>query len=291
MASTYDLFSTNFINPVITPIASQNEEPHYASIRVARTQLHNNAAAIFSPAGGGCHGHLALTMTDVEYFAITNVAFTVPINPTGDPIMLVRSSRLESSENLRKHEEAKKAFKLYHDVHKALRKQLVAPTPEVYLQDLRDPILGYANITCLAIITHLRDTYGEISQEDLDMNTTRIGAVWNPPTPIEDLFEQLRAGAAFATKGGDAPSKTAIACRKWRDKPQVDRTMVQFKKHFKHWEKDRRLMLTTGAAGYHGANHVEPPPAPAADAPLDEMGELQAQLYNIVPPVPITIVS
>eukprot|EP00978_Attheya_sp_CCMP212_P044989 scaffold330268_cov24-Attheya_sp.AAC.1 len=65
MASTYDLFSTNFINPVITPIASQNEEPNYASIRVARTQLHNNAAATFSPAGGGCHGHLALTMTDV----------------------------------------------------------------------------------------------------------------------------------------------------------------------------------------------------------------------------------
>eukprot|EP00978_Attheya_sp_CCMP212_P009683 scaffold23069_cov79-Attheya_sp.AAC.3 len=151
MASTYDSFSTNFINPVITPIASQNEEPNYASIRVARTQLHDNAAAIFSPAGGGCHGHLALTMTDAEYFAITNVAFTVPTNPTGDPVM-VRNSRLESAENLRKHEEAKKAFKLYHDVDKALRKQLIAPTPEVYLQDLRDPILGYANITCLAII-------------------------------------------------------------------------------------------------------------------------------------------
>eukprot|EP00978_Attheya_sp_CCMP212_P028862 scaffold100793_cov51-Attheya_sp.AAC.1 len=209
MVSTYDLFSTNFINLVITPIASQNEEPNYASIRVAHTQLHDNAAAIFSPAGGGCHGHLALTMTDVKYFAITNVAFTVAINPTGDPVM-VRSSRLESSENLCKHEEAKKAFKLYHDVDKALRKQLIAATPEVYLQDLRDPILGYANITCLAIITHLRYTYGEILQEALDMSTTRMGVAWNPPTPIEDLFEQLRAGAAFATEGVDAPSKPAM---------------------------------------------------------------------------------
>eukprot|EP00978_Attheya_sp_CCMP212_P003306 scaffold6820_cov39-Attheya_sp.AAC.1 len=71
------------------------------------------------------------------------------------------------------------------------------------------------------------------------------------------------------------------ACRKWRDKPQADRTMVQFKKHFKHWEKDCRLMFTTGAAGYHGANHVEPPPAPAADAPLDKMGELRAQLREL----------
>jgi hypothetical protein len=58
----------------------------------------------------------------------------------------------------------------------------------------------------------------------------------------------------------------------WRDKPQADRTMIHFKKHFKKWEKDRRLMLTTSAAGYHGANRVrEAPPAPAVDAPLTEM--------------------
>eukprot|EP00978_Attheya_sp_CCMP212_P005328 scaffold11894_cov53-Attheya_sp.AAC.6 len=71
------------------------------------------------------------------------------------------------------------------------------------------------------------------------------------------------------------------ACQKWRDKPQADRTMIHFKKHFKKWEKDRHLMLTTGAAGYHGANHIEAPPAPAADAPLDKMGELRAQLREI----------
>jgi hypothetical protein len=205
---------------------------------------------------------------------------------------------METTENLRKYDEAKKSFKLYHDVDKALRKQLITATPEVYLQDIRDPILGYANITCLDVITHLRETYGEISQEDLDANTARMGAAWNPPTPIEDLFEQLRAGAAFATEGGDAPSKPAMvrlgyniilktglfeqACRAWREKTQADRTMLNFKKHFKHWEKDRRLMLTTGAAGYHGANHVgAAPPAPAADEPLTEMGELRAQLREI----------
>eukprot|EP00978_Attheya_sp_CCMP212_P035435 scaffold154321_cov49-Attheya_sp.AAC.3 len=147
--------------------------------------------------------------------------------------------------------------------------------------DIKDPILGYANTTCLAIITHLRDTYGEISQEDLDANELRMGAAWNPLIPIKDLFEeQLRAGAAFvATEGGDAPSKPAMVhlgynlilktglftdgCRDWRKKPQADRTMATFKKHFKMWEKDRYLMLTTGTACFHGANHVEPP-APVA---------------------------
>jgi hypothetical protein len=300
MASTNDI-TMNFIHPVITPLATKLEEPTYRSIRTARTQLHDNAAGIFSSSGGGCHGHLALTMTDTEYFAITQVAFAVPINPPIDP-NLVTTSRMETTENLRKHDEAKKAFKLYHDVDKALRKQLIIATPEVYLQDIKDPILGYANTTCLEIITHLRDTYGEISQEDLDANELRMGAAWNPPMPIEDLFEQLRAGAEFATEGGDAPSKPAVVrlgynillktglftdgCRDWRKKPQADRTMATFKKHFKMWEKDRRLLLTTGAAGFFGANHLEPPapvtPPSVPKTPLNtEMSELREQLKVI----------
>eukprot|EP00978_Attheya_sp_CCMP212_P014158 scaffold35966_cov68-Attheya_sp.AAC.1 len=141
-------------------------------------------------------------MTAAEYLAVAKVAFKVPINPTADPVM-VKASRLESSENLRLYELAKKDFRIYHDVDKALRNQLIAATPDTYLQELRDPDLGYANTSCLEIITHLRDTYGEIAQEDLDANQQRMTAKWHPPTPIEDLFEQLRAGAAFALEGGD----------------------------------------------------------------------------------------
>eukprot|EP00978_Attheya_sp_CCMP212_P018413 scaffold50382_cov35-Attheya_sp.AAC.1 len=113
----------------------------------------------------------------------------------------------------------------------------------------RDPDLGYANTSCPEIITHLRDTYGEIAQEDLDANQQRMTAKWHPPTPIEDLFEQLRAGAAFALEGEYTLLPTSVvqlgytillqtglfdqACRDWRDKAQKDRTMVLFKKHLR----------------------------------------------------------
>eukprot|EP00978_Attheya_sp_CCMP212_P037757 scaffold181064_cov60-Attheya_sp.AAC.1 len=130
-----------------------------------------------------------------------------------------------------------------------------------------------------------------------------MGAAWNPPIPIEDMFEQLRAGAAFAAEGGDALSKPAMVCIGynlilktglfdegcrdcwWRKKSQADRTMATFKKHFKMWEKDRCLMLTTGTAGFHGANHVEPP-VPAAPpipvAPINaELVEIRAALQAI----------
>jgi hypothetical protein len=268
----------NFIHPQLTPVATKDEEPSYASIRIARTQLHDNAAAVFSPHGGGVHGHLALTMTDAEYLAVAGEPFVAPVNPKSAPV-LDSKSKIQSSENVRLHELAKREFRQYHDVDKALRKQLIEATPATYLQDLRDPNLGYANTTCLQLITHLRDTYGAIEQEELDSNTARMEARWHPPVPIEDLFEQLRAGAAFALEGGDTLPPAAVvrlgytiilktglfenACREWRAKAPKNKTMVDFKKHFKKWDKDRKLTLTAEQAGFHGANHVDttiPPP-------------------------------
>eukprot|EP00978_Attheya_sp_CCMP212_P035594 scaffold155660_cov58-Attheya_sp.AAC.6 len=128
-----------------------------------------------------------------------------------------------------------------------------------------------------------------------------MSTVWHPPIPIKDLFEQLQAGAAFATEGDDdAPCKPAMVrlgynlilktglfdegCRDWHRKAQPDHTMLSFKKHFKMWEKDCRLMLTSGSTAgyYHDANHVAPPKPivpPVATIPLNmELGELRAQL-------------
>ena len=84
----------NFIHPELTPVATINEEPTYASIRLARTQLHDNAAAVFTSAGGGAQGHLALTMTQAEYLAVAQVAFKVPINPTA-PLVMIKDSKMK----------------------------------------------------------------------------------------------------------------------------------------------------------------------------------------------------
>eukprot|EP00978_Attheya_sp_CCMP212_P013087 scaffold32736_cov48-Attheya_sp.AAC.2 len=53
------------------------------------------------------------------------------------------------------------------------------------------------------------------------------------------------------------------------------------------WEKDRRLLLTTSTAGFHGANHdVEPPapvapPVPAATVNAELLETLRAELQAI----------
>ena len=55
-------------------------------------------------------------------------------------------------------------------------------------------------------MTHLWEQYGEIDESDRTENELRMKAPWMPPSPIEDLFKQLRDGQKFAEKGGDTIS-------------------------------------------------------------------------------------
>ena len=81
-------------------------------------------------------------------------------------------------------------------------------------------------------MTHLWKHYGTIEVSDLTANEEAMKADWNPPTPIEDLFKQLREGQKFAKLGNETISddqlaryayeninKTGVfdkACKKWR---------------------------------------------------------------------------
>jgi hypothetical protein len=83
----------------------------------------------------------------------------------------------------------------------------------------------------LALLTHLHDTYGQITEKELEQNVQRIQTQWKPPTAIESLFVQIEDGVAFTIEGQDEPTKSAIlrwayeiisqtgrfeiACREW----------------------------------------------------------------------------
>jgi hypothetical protein len=234
-------------------------------------------------------------MTDAEHLAVVGAgnAFQIPRNP-GTLVHPINATAPQISEAVRLHKEALATFQLYHNVDKALRNQLIKATPEVFIQATKDPILGFGRCTCLTILTHLRTAYGEITPDELDRNLERMSAAWHPPTPIEDLFEQLRAGAEFATEGGDTPStpqmvrlgynliyKTGLfpqVCREWRDKPAADKTFDNLKLHFKKWDKDRKLLATSSSAGYHGANHASN--VPSSDS-QDTLSQLQQQIQAL----------
>jgi hypothetical protein len=263
----------------ITPIADTHTRPSYASLRIAQTELNGNAASVHSNHGGGEHGHLALTVPTAELLALTNnIPFDIPENPPAQPVHPAAATGPMIAEINRQHVESKLIFKTYHEVDQALHKQILTSVPDVYIRALKHATTGYGNVTSLQLLTHLWSNYGTITQTELDANQTRMQIPWNPPTPVEALFNQRTEGVAFAAAGNEALSDTQVIrigydlisqtglfempCREWRQKAAGDKTMTAFQAHFRDADLDRMSTATAATAGYHhAANHVATHPS------------------------------
>jgi hypothetical protein len=289
--ATTDAVTVYFPVKTLTPLSVGTDEPTYKTIKLARDELNGNAASIPSLRGGGIHGHLALTLTDAEYLQVANnVAFVAPVHP-GPLTYTANATGPQQIEQARLYKLSLEEFRIFHSINQALRNQLLEATNPTYFQAVKHPILGFGQITCLELITHLRTVYGIITPKMLTDNKTAMAAKWHPPTPIEDLFEQLRVGKEFAIEGGDAMSvqeqvrlgyniidETGLftnACRDWRILPPAQQTFDEFQLHFKRWDRDRRYTDTTASAGYHGAANqaVQRPTTPISSvaSPTDAM--------------------
>jgi hypothetical protein len=263
--------TTNFPNPVLTPIGTTTVKPNWTSLHLLQRQINANASSIHSNLGGGRNGHLALTIDAATYLAVAGVAFAVPPAPPDDPVLPANPTGPIITEANRLHLVAQKAFQRYHDADKALVRQIIAATPPTYIEALNDPDYGYANVTCLEMLTHLKTTYGRITIAEKDANHQRMTAPWHPPAPLEDLFSQIALGARLAAAGGEPLNDTQVArigynlvlqtglfpdaCREWRLKDDAHQTYAAFKTHFSRMEADRLESLTSASAGYQGAAH------------------------------------
>jgi hypothetical protein len=95
---------------------------------------------------------------------------------------------------------------------------------------------------------------------------------WDPQQPVESLFKQIQDCADYSEAGGVltghpqqikvgyakifATRHFMITCRRWNEKPLVDKTWAQFKAHFSAAHRQHKQMQgeSTATAGYHSAN-------------------------------------
>jgi hypothetical protein len=240
------------------------------------TELNANTASVHSNGGDGQLGHLTLTITPAAYTAISagNTPFVAPEYPPVHPEHPPGATAAQISEISRQYKENQAIFRQYHAIDNALRNQLIAAVPHIYISTLSDPTVGFGNVTCLDILTHLKTNYGIITSDELDKNMIRMKTPWHPPVSIEAMFQQSEDGVKFATAGNDAPSantivhigyiiiyatgRFTIGCHEWRKLTDEQKTWAHLKTHFKAADTDLRLTSTSNSAGYDGStNQVE----------------------------------
>ena len=270
------LFVTN--TEEMPKISTPGERPTYTSLRKFQDKINANAIAIPSHQSLTI-GHLGLVIPDAKYAAANNntswadpatpaLAPRKPATPTGD-----LTDPFKAQEAIRAWQQEDNSYNTFCLVKEALRKQIIKNVGDQYINALKDDTTLYAQVSPLTILTHLWDNYGEIQSGDMTENEKRMKAPWCPPTPIEDLYKQLREGQVFAAKGGETISEATICrygldiiketglfekeCIKYGNKDAADKTWSKFQAHWTKVMTNYNQSTTAATARYTAAEVQE----------------------------------
>jgi hypothetical protein len=264
MATTTFIFAT----PSLTKV---DGKPTNQSLQLLQRELNDNAMSIPSQRGDGIHGHLAFVISDASYLTISNgVAFTIPAHPGATPTHAANATGAQITETNRQFNADLDENHQANKLQQALKQQLLEAVDRIYLTELSDPTLGFANSTVHALLEHLHSTYGTITFSQLDENLAKLDHTFNPDEPLELLWARIKECRRFAAAGADPISEITVvrktlailektgvfadAVRDWRKKADADWTWNNFKTAFTAANTERERENTATSAGYHSAN-------------------------------------
>ena len=185
------------------------------SLTAFQQTIQKNTLAIESP--NTEFGHLGLVLNDIAYKKLNiGESWKNPKEPPSKPtkptaLMGENTDPYEAQEAHRTWQEAKDTYTTFKYAREALKKQIINSVNDEYINTLEDDTIGYTNVTPLELLTHLWNTYGTISESELTTNEEYMKTPWNPPTPIEELFKQLRKGQKFAKQGNVTITDSQLA--------------------------------------------------------------------------------
>jgi hypothetical protein len=160
---------------------------------------------------GGQHGHLQLVLTDAAYTTMTGVASVMPIRPGPAPLHLPTSTTVQITETNRQFSVNLAEFNLVAKLHTELKALLLASVDGVYITELCDNTMEYANVHVHNLLAHLSRTYGAITFTQLDNNLAQLDADFKPDEPMEMLWKRVKECQRFAADGHNPISEvTAV---------------------------------------------------------------------------------
>ena len=270
MTSSTDKIVESFPYPTISPIIGQ---PGYDTIAEVHLQLNANAASVQSHLGDGALGLLYLTVTPAVYNTLSLVEFIPPPNPGADPTIPQGSTGPQIADIRLQFTNATKLYRQYDTTDKALKQLLLGAVDDMFVRSLRNRHIGYANVTTLALLTHLYTVYAKINTADLEANTARMKVPYDVNLPIETFFDQIEDAIEYASAGNAPFTPVQVVntaynvifttgmfnddCKLWKRKPLNEKTWTQFKIDFALAHEELVESTQTAQAAGYQANSAE----------------------------------
>ena len=277
MAPSTEKIRDSFPFLTVEPIVG---EPTYESVKALHQKLNTNAASVRSHLGNGRLGLLYLTVTPEVYNTLSEVEFVPPQNPGPTVQYPDNATQYQIQAANKTHETATKLFNEYDACDRALKQLLIGAVDDIFINALCDRHVGYANVSTLNLLTHLYNTYGKITEVDLNRNQELMSEAFDPNLPIESFFRRIEECVEFAAAGNTPFSPQQVVTqafyniqrsglftddvREWRRLPQPVKRWERFKTHFaRAYHELKEATSTTKTAGYTGNNAMQGDPLQA----------------------------
>jgi hypothetical protein len=255
--------------------------PDNTSLRALKGRLKRNAAFIPSNQGGGNHGHLGLILSDATYNIIApDTPFNTPPNPGPTALYAEDATGPQIAAAERLHKTRLEEFIRTRNVADSLKRQLLATVPDIYLAALKNPHVGYANVSTRALLDHLFENYGVLHSLDLMANNAKMSEQWDPSTPFETLSQRIDECIEIADDAGRPYQPLQILdivyalvfttglytdeLKEWDRKPAAEKSWATFKP-FIFTAQTALNRQRTVSAGRQGYGHLAFEHSPTAD--------------------------
>ena len=197
----------NFTHTTIEPIIGK---PTYETLAAVYLKLNTNAASVHSHRRNGKLGYLALTVKEEVYNTLSSTPFISPTNLGQHPTIPPGATGPQIADIRRRYDKAFEEFKMYINIDKALKSQLIVAVDEKFIRGKRNKYVGYANVTTLQLLNHLYECYAKITHNNLRENDQRMNAPYDPNKPFEVLIDQIEDAIDYAAAGNMPYTPTQI---------------------------------------------------------------------------------
>ena len=260
---------------------TEESTPNAFEVQNLKKEVIGNVRAIHTSLGGGNHGHLGLVIPMEEYAPLSGADPDDPDDadhfhvPTF-PVMAVLQANAGAAATVNAQVNYQIRLNTYltcQAVESQIKKLIIEAVPRIYIEAVKDDTYGFGNVTAETILTHLVETYGTISQKELEDNYEHLTDPFNPDEAIEKFFSTANKRRAFAVAGGEPIQegqfirqllkgfeKSGVmteGIKDWYKLPATDQDRDHFVTHFTAANKERKRMMTISNPGYGSANAAQ----------------------------------
>ena len=165
----------------------QDAEPTATEVRLLQQEVHANAASVGTTLGGGNHDHLGLVMPNVQCAALGAASTPAFIRPPRPPLPAHHGAAGVVATARENHDNSLHIHVTCNNVDNKLKQLIINAVDPIYIKVLSNQLLGYTNVTAAQLLSHIVNTCGEITQDDLAENVNKLEAPWDPATPYKAL--------------------------------------------------------------------------------------------------------